>query len=169
MHTEHSPWFGCFCFWQFIPGWWIWYYWFCPVAYSVYGLIASQYGDVSSTMNVFGAADSTVKDYLRQQFGFRHDFLKVVGPIVALWPLLFGGVFIFAIKYLNFQRRWDMLASSQWHVKSASVDAMAICFLVLSIINLAVESSMCSDDLYRNGRAELYVLVGVATFSCAQK
>ncbi|KAF2323469.1 hypothetical protein GH714_035626 [Hevea brasiliensis] len=28
-----------------IPKWWIWYYWICPVAWTVYGLIVSQYRD----------------------------------------------------------------------------------------------------------------------------
>ncbi|KAE8679805.1 Pleiotropic drug resistance protein 12 [Hibiscus syriacus] len=31
-----------------IPKWWIWYYWICPMAWTVYGLILSQYGDVET-------------------------------------------------------------------------------------------------------------------------
>ncbi|XP_024394096.1 ABC transporter G family member 29 isoform X2 [Physcomitrium patens] len=89
----------------YIPGWWIWYYWFCPVAYSVYALLASQYGDVTDRLNVTGSQPTTVNVYLDQQFGFNHDYLKFVGPILFLWAILFGGVFVFAIKYLNFQRR----------------------------------------------------------------
>ncbi|KAE8684728.1 ABC transporter G family member 29 [Hibiscus syriacus] len=30
-----------------IPKWWIWYYWICPLAWTVYGLILSQYGDIN--------------------------------------------------------------------------------------------------------------------------
>ncbi|KAK8595741.1 hypothetical protein V6N12_064251 [Hibiscus sabdariffa] len=31
-----------------IPVWWRWYYWFCPISWSLYGLIASQYGDMKT-------------------------------------------------------------------------------------------------------------------------
>ncbi|KAI3463305.1 hypothetical protein Pfo_019968 [Paulownia fortunei] len=33
-----------------IPKWWIWYYWICPVAWTVYGLIIGQYGDAEQTI-----------------------------------------------------------------------------------------------------------------------
>ncbi|XP_060974370.1 ABC transporter G family member 36-like [Cannabis sativa] len=29
-----------------IPIWWRWYYWACPVAWTLYGLVKSQYGDL---------------------------------------------------------------------------------------------------------------------------
>lgn len=89
-----------------IPPWWIWYYWFCPLAWTIYGLVASQFGDISEELFVVGDTDpTTVSDYLRHNFGFRHDFLSAVGPVLFLWMLLFAGVFILAIKFLNFQRR----------------------------------------------------------------
>ncbi|KAI3455483.1 hypothetical protein Pfo_012146 [Paulownia fortunei] len=37
-----------------IPKWWIWYYWICPVAWTVYGLIVSQYGDIEDKIRVPG-------------------------------------------------------------------------------------------------------------------
>jgi hypothetical protein len=30
----------------------------------------------------------------------------VVAGMLALWPVLFALIFIFSIKFLNFQRRW---------------------------------------------------------------
>ncbi|XP_050890340.1 pleiotropic drug resistance protein 1 [Lathyrus oleraceus] len=33
-----------------IPIWWKWYYWMCPVAWTLYGLVASQYGDNMDTL-----------------------------------------------------------------------------------------------------------------------
>jgi hypothetical protein len=32
---------------QRIPIWWRWYSWACPVAWTLYGLVASQYGDIA--------------------------------------------------------------------------------------------------------------------------
>ncbi|KAG5141732.1 hypothetical protein JHK82_017427 [Glycine max] len=33
-----------------IPVWWRWYYWACPVAWTIYGLVASQFGDITNVM-----------------------------------------------------------------------------------------------------------------------
>jgi len=88
-----------------IPPWWIWYYWFCPLAWTIYGLVASQFGDYTTKLTIVGAPTTTVKDYLQHTFGFRHEFLAAVGPVLFLWMLFFAGIFIFAIKFLNFQRR----------------------------------------------------------------
>ncbi|MBA0843490.1 hypothetical protein Goarm_000675, partial [Gossypium armourianum] len=38
-----------------IPVWWRWYYWVCPISWSLYGLIASQYGDVQDK---FGSGET---------------------------------------------------------------------------------------------------------------
>lgn len=73
----------------------------------MYGLIASQFGDITTRLLVIG--DETkiinVKQYLDEQFGFKHSFLPVVGPMIFVWMLVFAAVFIYAIKFLNFQRR----------------------------------------------------------------
>ncbi|KAF5941811.1 hypothetical protein HYC85_019453 [Camellia sinensis] len=42
-----------------IPKWWIWYYWICQLAWTVYGLIVSQYGDVTDPITVPGMKNST--------------------------------------------------------------------------------------------------------------
>ncbi|KAL9251841.1 ABC transporter G family member 42-like protein [Drosera capensis] len=45
-----------------IPKWWMWYYWICPVAWTVYGLIVSQYGDLTDTIQVPGIVpDPSIK------------------------------------------------------------------------------------------------------------
>ena len=42
---------------QRIPGWWAWYYYLNPFAWSVYGLCASQLGhDFHNTVNTYGCA-----------------------------------------------------------------------------------------------------------------
>ncbi|BBN01006.1 hypothetical protein Mp_2g03890 [Marchantia polymorpha subsp. ruderalis] len=37
-----------------IPGWWVWFYWISPVAWTLYGLITSQLGDVEFIMEAPG-------------------------------------------------------------------------------------------------------------------
>lgn len=87
---------------QRIPIWWRWYYWACPVAWTLYGLVVSQFGEYTDTMS---DVDETVKDFLRRFLGFRHDFLPVVGVMVVVFTVLFASIFAFSIKTLNFQRR----------------------------------------------------------------
>ncbi|KAJ8530723.1 hypothetical protein K7X08_023604 [Anisodus acutangulus] len=83
-----------------IPIWWRWYYWACPVAWTLYGLVASQFGDLQDTIN-----DQTVEDFLRSSFGFKHDFLGVVAVVIVAFAVVFAFTFALGIKAFNFQRR----------------------------------------------------------------
>ncbi|KAH9312808.1 hypothetical protein KI387_027843 [Taxus chinensis] len=52
-----------------IPKWWIWYYWICPVAWTVYGLIVSQYGDITDLIEVDGKKPGMpLNQYLEEYF-----------------------------------------------------------------------------------------------------
>ncbi|KAJ4838000.1 hypothetical protein Tsubulata_027879 [Turnera subulata] len=86
---------------QRIPVWWRWYYWACPVAWTLYGLLASQYGDVKTTLET----GHTVEEFLRVYFGFKLDFLNTVAIVVVGWTVLFAFAFAVSIKLFNFQRR----------------------------------------------------------------
>ncbi|XP_077211849.1 ABC transporter G family member 31-like isoform X1 [Tasmannia lanceolata] len=91
---------------KWIPVWWRWYYWANPVAWSLYGLLASQFGDVDKPMKLAdGVHSESVRHFLERHFGFRHDLLGVVGFMVASFCVMFAVIFAFAIKYLNFQKR----------------------------------------------------------------
>ncbi|XP_068652791.1 ABC transporter G family member 39-like isoform X2 [Aristolochia californica] len=84
-----------------IPIWWRWYYWACPVAWTLYGLIGSQFGDIDDQM----VNGKSVGDFVEDYFGFDHDFLGVIAAGVVGFSLLFAFVFALSIKILNFQRR----------------------------------------------------------------
>ncbi|ONK59473.1 uncharacterized protein A4U43_C08F6790 [Asparagus officinalis] len=84
-----------------IPVWWRWYYWICPVAWTLYGLVASQFGDIDDKLD----SGEVVSDFVRTYFGFKHSFLGVVAVVVVAFPVLFAFLFGFSIKVLNFQRR----------------------------------------------------------------
>ncbi|PHT48745.1 Pleiotropic drug resistance protein 1 [Capsicum baccatum] len=84
-----------------IPIWWRWYYWACPVAWTLYGLVASQFGDIQTKLS----DDETVEQYLRRYFGFKHDFLGIVAAVIVALPVMFALTFALSIKAFNFQRR----------------------------------------------------------------
>lgn len=85
-----------------MPVWWRWYSWACPVAWTLYGLVASQFADLDDK---FDDSEVTISQFIRSYFGFRHDFLGVVAVVVVGFAALFAFLFGFAIKTLNFQRR----------------------------------------------------------------
>jgi hypothetical protein len=95
-------------FWHFqkIPGWWVWYYWICPVAWTVYGLIVSQYHDIDDPIRVLGATENfTVKGYIEHHYGFKPDFMGPVAGVLVGFTCFFAFIFAFCIKALNFQSR----------------------------------------------------------------
>ena len=81
--------------------WWRWYFWASPVAWTLYGLVTSQFGDVEDRFHT----GQTVSEYVRTHFGFRHDFLGVVAVVVPGFAVLFAFLFGLTIKILNFQKR----------------------------------------------------------------
>ncbi|KAK8581272.1 hypothetical protein V6N12_071502 [Hibiscus sabdariffa] len=84
-----------------IPAWWRWNYWLCPVAWTLYGLVVSQYGDAKDVLDT----GETIEEFLRNYFGFRLDFLGVVAAVTVGWALLLAFLFAIFIKLFNFQRR----------------------------------------------------------------
>lgn len=90
---------------QEIPIWWRWYYWGSPVAWTIYGLITSQLGDLQDPVHIPERGDLPVNLYLKEYLGYEHDFLGAVAAAHLGWVLLFFVVFVYAIRVLNFQRR----------------------------------------------------------------
>ncbi|CAA6672703.1 unnamed protein product [Spirodela intermedia] len=85
-----------------IPIWWRWYYWVCPVAWSVYGLVISQFGDYEDRMEDTG---ETVQEFLNRYFGYRQDFVGAAAAATVGFDVVFAFVFAFCIKMFNFQKR----------------------------------------------------------------
>ncbi|CAI0431157.1 unnamed protein product [Linum tenue] len=89
---------------QFIPVWWIWFYYICPVAWTLQGIISSQLGDMETVIEGPGFRGS-VKDYLKENYGYG---TKMVGPSIAVlvgFNVLFFSAFAASVKFINFQRR----------------------------------------------------------------
>jgi hypothetical protein len=92
---------------QRIPIWWRWYSWICPVAWTLYGLVASQFGDIQQKLAVDETTQKmqSVAEFITDYFGFHHDFLWVVAIVHVAWALTFAFLFSFAIMKFNFQKR----------------------------------------------------------------
>ncbi|KAM1120131.1 hypothetical protein TB2_044173 [Malus domestica] len=88
-----------------IPIWWRWYYWGSPIAWTIYGLFASQMGDVKTLVEISGEKSKPVNQFLKDYLGFEEDFVIPVVFAHVGWVLLFFFLFAYGIKYLNFQRR----------------------------------------------------------------
>ncbi|KAJ0075263.1 hypothetical protein Patl1_34349 [Pistacia atlantica] len=84
-----------------IPIWWRWYFWGCPISWTIYGLVASQFGDIEDKLDT----GETVKQFWDDFFGYKHDFLGLVAVVVILFTVLFAFVFALGVKMLNFQKR----------------------------------------------------------------
>lgn len=85
-----------------MPVWWRWYSWACPVSWTLYGLVASQFGDLTEPLQ---DTNVPINVFLEDFFGFHHDFLGIVAVAVAGFAVLFAVCFGLAIKVLNFQQR----------------------------------------------------------------
>ncbi|XP_023526832.1 pleiotropic drug resistance protein 2-like [Cucurbita pepo subsp. pepo] len=88
-----------------IPIWWRWYYWANPVAWTIYGIVASQVGDKDIPVQIPGFGNVGLKMFLKQGFGYDHDFIPVVVVAHVVWVLVFFFVFAYGIKFFNFQKR----------------------------------------------------------------
>ncbi|KAM7512769.1 hypothetical protein LguiB_011644 [Lonicera macranthoides] len=89
-----------------IPIWWRWYYWANPVAWSLYGLVASQYGDSNKLVKLTdGITTVPTRLLVKNVFGFRHDYVGIAGIMVVGFCAMFVLIFAFAIKSFNFQKR----------------------------------------------------------------
>ncbi|XP_030464607.2 ABC transporter G family member 35-like isoform X2 [Syzygium oleosum] len=88
-----------------IPKWWVWYYWICPVAWTVYGCIVSQYGDVEHKIQVPGQGEIPIKQYVKETLGYDPNFMGPVAGVLVAFAVFFASLFAFCIKALNFQTR----------------------------------------------------------------
>ncbi|ESW34612.1 hypothetical protein PHAVU_001G166300 [Phaseolus vulgaris] len=87
-----------------IPVWWRWYSWANPISWSLYGLVASQYGDIKQSIESSDGT-TTVEGFVRSYFGFKPDFLGVVAAVMVAFTVVFALVFAISVKMFNFQRR----------------------------------------------------------------
>ncbi|OAE27422.1 hypothetical protein AXG93_3911s1040 [Marchantia polymorpha subsp. ruderalis] len=86
-----------------IPWWWAWAYWTCPIAYTIYGLVVSQFGDDHQIMTMSDGTEIEVFNYIHSIWGFDRNFFPIAVGAVAAFGTAFAFLFIVSIKVLNFQ------------------------------------------------------------------
>ncbi|KAG8091552.1 hypothetical protein GUJ93_ZPchr0012g20034 [Zizania palustris] len=87
-----------------IPGWWIWFYYICPVAWTLRGIITSQLGDVDTRI-VGPGFNGTVQEFLQQNLGYEQGMTGVTVTVLIAFSLFFFSIYAVSIKMINFQRR----------------------------------------------------------------
>uniref|UniRef100_F6GUS2 ABC transporter domain-containing protein n=1 Tax=Vitis vinifera TaxID=29760 RepID=F6GUS2_VITVI len=87
-----------------IPGWWIWFYYICPVAWTLRGIISSQLGDVTE-ITIGPGFKGAVNKYLNDKLGFGPGMIGVSAVVLICFSVLFFSVFAISVKVLNFQKR----------------------------------------------------------------
>ncbi|GFP80592.1 ABC transporter g family member 31 [Phtheirospermum japonicum] len=87
-----------------IPGWWIWFYYICPIAWTLRGIITSQLGDVETRI-VGPGFDGSVKEFINVRFGYDSGMLGVTVAVLVGFSVLFFAVFAISVRILNFQKR----------------------------------------------------------------
>ncbi|GJY00005.1 pleiotropic drug resistance protein 1, partial [Tanacetum coccineum] len=85
-----------------MPIWWRWYYWGNPLAWTIYGMVVAQYGDITDT---FANGEITVKDFLDTYLGMKRSFIGVTAGVHVGLVLFFAFVFAYSIRSFNFQKR----------------------------------------------------------------
>ncbi|XP_076952083.1 ABC transporter G family member 35-like [Bidens hawaiensis] len=87
-----------------IPGWWVWYYWICPVAWTVYGCIVSQYHDANHEIVVPGmTTNPTMTSYIKDYYGFELDFIGPVAAVLVGFCVFYALLYATFLRILNFQ------------------------------------------------------------------
>jgi hypothetical protein len=84
-----------------MPIWWRWFFWICPIAWTLNGLVTTQFGDVKDRLDT----GETVEEFVMNYFGYRDDFKGVAAAVVVSFSLIFGSSFAYSIKAFNFQKR----------------------------------------------------------------
>lgn len=94
---------------QYIPGYWLWFHYLCPITWTLRGIITSQFGDVQDII-VGPGFKGTVKEYISLTLGFDDTINGVSGVLMSAIVLVcfcifFFGSFAISVKVLNFQSR----------------------------------------------------------------
>nr|XP_043618369.1 pleiotropic drug resistance protein 1-like isoform X2 [Erigeron canadensis] len=84
-----------------VPVWWRWYCWGNPMAWTIYGMVVSQFGDYDDELT----NGETVKGYLDRYFGYKHSFLGAIAGVHIGLILFFAFIFAYCIRSFNFQKR----------------------------------------------------------------
>lgn len=87
-----------------IPRWWTWFYYICPVQWTLRGILTSQLGDLENVI-VGPGFKGTVKEYLDVSLGLSTGTVGASVAVLIAFSILFFAAFAASVKTFNFQKR----------------------------------------------------------------
>lgn len=75
------------------------------MAWTVYGLIVSQYHDIVVPVNISPGKSMPTNDYIKETFGYDPNFMGPVAAVLVGFSVFFAFMYAYCIKALNFQMR----------------------------------------------------------------
>ena len=90
---------------QRMPGWYAWFYYLNPFAYSLEGIVLSQLGDVDTLVALPDGGSISVKEALAVTFGYHYSFLGYIVLIMIGFSLCFAVTGLICLHKLKFQSR----------------------------------------------------------------
>ncbi|KAL0038217.1 hypothetical protein WJX79_008741 [Trebouxia sp. C0005] len=88
-----------------IRGWWVWAYYLNPLAWTTYGLVASQLGDVQSLVTQPNGSQISIANYVSVNWDFQHRYIGWCLLILLGFCTFFRVVSAIALQQLHFQSR----------------------------------------------------------------
>ncbi|GJR70250.1 dentin sialophosphoprotein-like protein isoform X1 [Tanacetum coccineum] len=163
-----------YCDQEWLPIWWRWYYRTNPVAWSLYGLLTSQYGDVNEPLKLADDSRSVpLRQLLKDQFGYENEFLgvgatDVVGFLFMWWKP--QGKFFLKLSramkftpmvwyFIPFRRPIYMVVGIPIHFKKDSTPSMEEISMLRKFLNTVVFPNVAFD--LSHSRKSICVLLGV--------
>ncbi|CAI0544498.1 unnamed protein product [Linum tenue] len=89
---------------SFIPIWWRWFYYLCPISWTLQGIISSQLGNLESMITGPGF-ELTIKEYLKSNFDYGPEKVGISVAALIAFCFVFFATFAVSLKVLNFQKR----------------------------------------------------------------
>jgi len=87
-----------------MPPWFQWFTTVNPVAWTLNGLISSQYGGVATKIQTLEYGEVEVRDFIRAQYDYKYEQREYVLLILAGFCVGFAGVAIAALSLLKYHR-----------------------------------------------------------------
>ena len=92
-----------------VPRYWVWLYYFNPVAFAIRAIVQSNLAGTDAVVEVRASKTETaqvsVDDYLRDEFGLEKRYLWRDIGVLCLFAGALRVAAMIAIRYLNFQNR----------------------------------------------------------------
>ena len=84
-----------------MPPWFSWYTYINPVAWTLNGLISSQYGSLTTKVQTLAHGTIEVGQYIRVQYDYKYEQREYILLILASFCVCFAGVAIAALSLLK--------------------------------------------------------------------